>query len=316
MTSKKTIGRLIFNLIEILLLPVSIVYIPFIYMLRRIGIEHFYTKKILIYFGVMPIIDYYYEPQFKFPATFDPSKKRELNLDLQPEKQLIEIEKLLYKEELTLLQKGEGFLFKYDNLSFRQGDADLYYLIVRNYKPKRIIEIGSGHTTKLAVDAIKRNQIDGFQTNITCIDPYEMPWLESMGEINLIRDKVENVSTDIFTSLESGDILFIDSSHIIRPEGDVLFEFFNILPQLKKGVIIHVHDIFTPRHYLKDWYFKRVSFWNEQYLLEAFLQHNDSYEILFALNYLKNDFYDRLAGTLTNLVPDAEPGSFYIRKSK
>jgi hypothetical protein len=119
-----------------------------------------------------------------------------------------------------------------------------------------------------------------------------------------------------FDMLEEGDFLFIDSSHIIRPENDVLFEYFEILPALKKGVIIHIHDIFSPRHYLKSWVLDEYRFWNEQYLLEAFLCYNDSFEIVFSLNYLKNDYYDEVAPVLTNITPASNPASFWLRKTR
>jgi hypothetical protein len=110
--------------------------------------------------------------------------------------------------------------------------------------------------------------------------------------------------------------LFIDSSHIIRPENDVLFEYLEILPALNKGVIIHIHDIFSPRHYRSDWLQKDLRLWNEQYLLEAFLYYNDSFEIIYSLNYLKSNHFNATQQALTNLSEQDQPASIWLRKIK
>ncbi len=140
-----------------------------------------------------------------------------------------------------------------------------------------------------------------------------MPWLEKT-EVTVIREKVENVDISFFSELGEGDILFIDSSHIIRPEGDVLFEYLQLLPTLKKGVIVHVHDIFSPRNYPEVWLRDDVRFWNEQYLLEAFLTHNASWDVIGSLNYLHHNHYEELKKVCPFLTQDREPGSFYLQK--
>jgi hypothetical protein len=110
------------------------------------------------------------------------------------------------------------------------------------------------------------------------------------------------------------DILFIDSSHVIRPHGDVLFEYLQVLPSLNKGVVVHIHDIFSPKNYPSRFLKDEVKFWNEQYLLEAFLTHNDSWEVIGSLNYLHHNYYKNLKSVAPFLSPEREPGSFYIRK--
>jgi hypothetical protein len=140
-----------------------------------------------------------------------------------------------------------------------------------------------------------------------------MAWLESFSEIDVIRRKVEDCDLDWSKSLGPGDLLFIDSSHIIRPQGDVLKEFLEILPQLASGVYVHVHDIFSPKDYLREWVVDEVKFWNEQYLLEALLSNSDRYQVVGALNYLKHRHFDRLNEVSPYLTEDREPGSFYIK---
>jgi hypothetical protein len=129
-----------------------------------------------------------------------------------------------------------------------------------------------------------------------------------------MRQKAEHVNKAVFAELEKDDILFIDSSHIIRPQGDVLFEVLEILPSLNPGVIVHFHDIFSPRDYLKEWVMDEVKFWNEQYLLEAFLTCNRDWKILGALNYLHHNHFEALRAKCPFLARDREPGSFYIQK--
>ncbi|MCX5694939.1 MAG: hypothetical protein NT014_07495 [Candidatus Omnitrophica bacterium] len=156
-------------------------------------------------------------------------------------------------------------------------------------------------------------EVSGYKCKHICIEPYEMPWLESTG-VKVIRQKVENMGREFFFFFFQNDILFIDSSHIIRPQGDVLFEYLELMPSLKMGVIVHIHDIFSPRDYKAEWVIDDVRFWNEQYLLEAFLTSNKDYKIIGALNYLHHNHYDRLRAKCHFLSQEREPGSFYIQK--
>ena len=169
--------------------------------------------------------------------------------------------------------------------------------------------------TSAAIKAIHKNheQDPDYECDHVCVEPYEMAWLEKTN-VSVIRKKVEDVELSFFSTLQENDILFIDSSHIIRPQGDVLFEYLELLPTINKGVIVHIHDIFSPRNYLKSWLEDEVRFWNEQYLLEAFLCHNNSWKIIGALNYLHHNHYEKLKSVAPFLTPDREPGSFYIQK--
>ncbi|WP_172637525.1 class I SAM-dependent methyltransferase [Sediminibacterium salmoneum] len=275
-------------------------------------------------------MNHYYEPQFIFSRSFDPAAKRALHLDFNVEGQLAFLQLLQHKEELLSLAENldglvsEGGLennsnvatakFYLNNPAFGRGDADLYYLLIRNLKPKRIIEIGSGHSTKLALQAIQKNTSEGHLVSMTCIEPYECNWLEQIEGIELIRKKVEELDPAFFEVLEPNDILFIDSSHIIRPDNDVLFEYLQVLPRIKPGVWIHVHDIFTPRNYPKVWLQDELKFWNEQYLLEAFLSNNKDFQITCSLNYLTKDYYEQTAAVLLNLNTTANPGSFWMKR--
>jgi predicted O-methyltransferase YrrM len=317
---KENFKKICLKLFDIISFPFSFLYLPVIRQFKRFGMHHFRLNLFSFRaFGIFPIRDHYYEPQFKFSKDFDPQKKRKLPLDFNIPRQLDNLKALDRKHELLSLPKektGDAIAYYLANGSFEEGDADLYYLMIRNLKPRKIIEIGSGFSTLLALEAIRKNALEGHTTELFCIEPYEWNWLNNIKEITLIRKKVEEMDPVFFDMLEEGDFLFIDSSHIIRPENDVLFEYFEILPALKKGVIIHIHDIFSPRHYLKSWVLDEYRFWNEQYLLEAFLCYNDSFEIVFSLNYLKNDYYDEVAPVLTNTTPASNPASFWLRKTR
>jgi hypothetical protein len=209
----------------------------------------------------------------------------------------------------------DDLTYSFNKGPFRSGDAEILYSMVRNKQPKKIIEIGCGHSTLLIQHAINWNKKTNsiYECEHICIEPYENLWLSKL-KINVIREKVEDLSIDLFTSLGENDILFIDSTHIIRPQGDVLFEYLEILPNLKSGVIVHVHDIFSPKDYLNEWKFQGLNFWDEQYLLEAFLSCNHQFQIICAVNYLKNNYYSELAIRCPLLIPDREPGSFWFKK--
>jgi predicted O-methyltransferase YrrM len=314
----RAVKKIICAITDILLAPFSLIFLPLLKLVRRLGVENFTIhRKLFLGIGVFPVRDHYYEPQLKYSAEFDAKKKRELPLDFDIPQQLDALKNLQYKEELKTLQisnPGKMGEFYVNNPNFGPGDAELYYLVIRNTKPKKIIEIGSGFSTLLAIEAIRKNKAEGFITELTCIEPYEVGWLAAHTEINLIQQRVETLDPSLFRALQANDILFIDSSHIIRPENDVLFEFMQLLPALNPGVLIHIHDIFSPRHYRQDWLTQLYRFWNEQYLLEAFLYNNKKFKIIYSLNYLKNDYFDTTKEALIHLAPGDEPSSFWVKK--
>lgn len=188
------------------------------------------------------------------------------------------------------------------------------YNIVRHIKPKRIIEVGCGTSTKIIQHALKNNDVEhSYRATHVCVEPYEQAWLASFPNIQLVREKIELLDLKLFRELEAGDLLFIDSSHMVRPQGDVLHEYLTIIPSLNNGIYVHVHDIFTPHDYLEQWIKENVLFWNEQYVLEALLTGNKSLEVVAALNLLKHKHYSDLHRVCPYLTPEREPGSFYFR---
>lgn len=303
-------------LLCLLVLPAAVV----MKLVRRLGVHRLpMSRKVLNAVGVFPVRNHYYEPQFVFTGDVSRfSRDRQLpGIDWQGERQAAFLQSLSFASELAGLSRqplpaGEYYL---SNGNFEAGDAEFLYQFVRHFKPGKIIEIGSGYSTLMAAKALKKNREDEplRQFEHICVEPFEMPWLEQQG-VKVIRKMVEDVGIDLFRTLEAGDMLFIDSSHMIRPEGDVLFEYLELLPQLKPGVLVHVHDIFSPRNYPKTWLVDEVRLWNEQYLLEAYLSDNPQWEIVAGLNYLHHNHGAALRAACPYLEDKCEPGSFYLRK--
>jgi len=290
--------------IDVLMCPVVLLSALALKLVRRIGVNLMpISRKIFLGVGVFPIEDHYYEPLFN-PAHLnaDFAKPRELPaINWNTESQISFLGALApFAREVPMLPNG----------AFSGADADFWYCLIRFLKPRRIIEVGCGYSTRLAIKALAEN---GAECLHICIEPYEQPWLEKSGA-KILRKRLEDVDKSMFRELHADDILFIDSSHIIRPQGDVLTEVLEILPLLAPGVVVHFHDIFSPRHYHYKWVAEEVRLWNEQYLLEAFLSHNCQWEILGALNYLKHEYHDALKSVCQSLTADQEPGSFYIRR--
>ena len=166
-------------------------------------------------------------------------------------------------------------------------EAQALYAVLRYYKPKRIIEVGSGVSTWCMLNALKTNKKEhNSDCQITCIDPYPSIKIKSIPEIDLIEKQVQTVSfDDAFSALAANDLLFIDSSHTVKPGSDVNHLILEILPKLNAGVVVHFHDIFHNFEYPLEW-IKQGRAWNESYLLRAFLQYNDAFHILLFNAYL------------------------------
>jgi len=310
------------------ILPViDILLIPFVYpaawlmkIIRRAGLHRLpFCKSVLLKVGVFPVRNHYYEPQFDYRNKKHPlSQDRSLpGIHWNIDEQLKILGDFTYANELADIpqEKPASLEFYFNNITFESGDAEYWYQLIRFFKPAKIIEVGSGNSTLMAIKAICKNREESghYQCKHVCIEPFQNPWLVDTG-VTVLRKKVEDIEPGFFSGLEENDILFIDSSHIIRPQGDVLFEYLELLPTLKKGVIVHIHDIFSPKNYLRRWLEDEVRFWNEQYLLEAFLSHNRDWKIIGALNYLHHNHYEKLKSVAPYLTPGREPGSFYIQK--
>lgn len=215
------------------------------------------------------------------------------------EKEQVEMLKLMgemYKSIPDWLNVHENketpYRYRWGNDSLNWGDAIALHCMLRIVKPKKMIEVGSGYTSAITLDT---NEFYlGNSINLTFIEPYAdrlKNLLKKSDEITLIEKGLQDIPLNTFATLDEGDILFIDSTHVSKINSDVNYLFFEILPMLKKGVIIHLHDIFYPFEYPKQWILKgRI--WNELYLLRAFLQNNNNYKIIFFQNMMEEKYMD------------------------
>lgn len=174
--------------------------------------------------------------------------------------------------------------FHFDNPTFSGTDALVLYCMVRYFKPNRVVEVGSGMSTRLSAHAALLNG----NTEVVAIEPYPDPVLQQgfPGLSTLIVKPIQTVDLSFFEQLQAQDILFIDTTHVVRTGSDVNFLFLEVLPRLNSGVIVHIHDIFLPYDYPRAWVIDQHRFWNEQYLAQAFLIYNSAFDVLFANNYM------------------------------
>jgi hypothetical protein len=172
-------------------------------------------------------------------------------------------------------------------------DAAVLYGVVRERRPGRIIEIGSGASTLVIAAAIRAARRDHpqYAPRFTCIEPFVPPYLQPAPvEVSeVLAHPVQSLSLDLFRELAPGDLLFIDSTHVVNYGSDVVFEFLEILPILPVGVMVHVHDIFLPLDYPERWQKEHRFFWNEQYLLQAFLTLNPHYRVDIAVHAVSHE---------------------------
>jgi predicted O-methyltransferase YrrM len=308
------------QLIDLLALPLTAVAAWWMRRLRSAGLFRLpRTMRLLRRIGVFPIRDHFYEPLFDpRHLRHDLDDARDLpGIDWNVDGQLETIGQLDYAEELREfpMQETPGAPFHYANGAFGPGDAEVLYGMLRHLRPSRLLEIGSGYSTRVAQAALARNLVDdsAAATHHVCVDPYAADGIEETGA-EVLRVRVEELDLDRFRALEAGDILFIDSSHVLRPQGDVLFEFLRVLPVLAPGVVVHVHDIHSPADYPRAWVIDEVRLWGEQYLLEAFLSMNDGYRVLAALAFLQRSHPEALHRACPILAdhPQDRPGSFWM----
>jgi hypothetical protein len=272
--------------------------------------------------GVTVVASHYYEPTYDIRDIFrDPEEPRPLaGIDWNLDGQVKLLEQFQFGDALRALDGRQhcGRAFSYKNDFFGPGDAEALYSMIRHFKPRRIVEIGCGQSTLVAHFAIHdaTAQDSQYRCRHICYEPYENPWLEDLG-VEIKREPIERADLALFRSLSPGDIVFIDSSHTLRPMGDVEFEYLHILPILPKGVIVHVHDIFSPRDYPAKWLKEDRRFWNEQYLLETFLSFNKEFEIICSLNHLMNLGSSQFKAAFPILAergPVPFVGSFWFRR--
>jgi len=227
-------------------------------------------------------------------------------------------EQLALAHELApMWPKSADVWSRYDsnNRMFGLADSSIYFSMLMHYRPARIVEVGSGFSSALALD-VRDSVLPGLQ--LTFIEPYPDRLLGLLtpadrARSELIRRPVQDVDIQCFESLEAGDILFIDSSHVSKAGSDINWLFFHILPRLKAGVHIHIHDIFYPFEYSSNWLEQRRS-WNECYVVRAFLTCNDTFRITMFASWLWAE-HSEVAREFLPVSVDEQPGSLWLTKA-
>jgi len=242
-----------------------------------------------------------------------------VHLDEVEQLTLIDRLSAAYGSEMAALPRrasGSRNGFHLDNGHFETVDAEIYFGLIRERAPRRILEIGSGYSTRLALIALEKNRREGKPGGITLCDPRPPGWARtgSDGIDRIIASPVQELPLREFTALEPSDILFIDSTHVLAIGSDVQYLFLDVLPRLGPGVLVHVHDIFFPQEYPRYWVRDRLRFWNEQYVLQAFLAFNTRFRVVWASHWMAVRHPERVARAIPSFEPGKSPGSFWMER--
>lgn len=203
-------------------------------------------------------------------------------------------------------------------------DARTLYYMLREHKPRRYLEVGSGLSTFYASLAAAKNREEGSPLSITCIEPYPFDALRTVPDFTLVEGFVQDIPLSRFDELEAGDVLFIDSSHALKIDSDVAFLFLEALPRVKPGVLVHIHDVHFPFNgpYPADtWLFgeRWPVYWNEAMVVQTFLAFNSSFEVQLSVPMIRHDeerfLVDRFPGYATLAQDPNPPSSLWIKRT-
>jgi predicted O-methyltransferase YrrM len=206
--------------------------------------------------------------------------------------------------------------FRIENGTYESVDAETLYAMLRSAKPARVIELGSGTSSHVIAAALRRNREEGAEADYRVFDPF--PWqateLGPAEDVDVVALGATDVPADAFSSLASGDVLFVDTTHTVKTGGDVPHLVLDVLPELAPGVLIHFHDIFLPYEYPREWVVNMRLAWAEQYLLQAFLAFNDEFEVVLPVHALARSAPDEVRRLVASFGPGVAPGAFWIRR--
>lgn len=213
-------------------------------------------------------------------------------------------------------EQSGGLRYYFNNTAFSHGDGRILSAMLRHFQPPRLVEVGSGYSSACAMDTIDR-YLSG-KVAVSFIEPYpelliNLLGKEGMGRVTIHATGVQNADMTVFTQLEAGDFLFIDSTHIMKTGSDVCHELFNVLPALRPGVFVHFHDIFWPFEYGTEWVLQENRSWNELYGLRAFLMYNDTFEVVFFNDYFVKHCRDTIQADDPAMLKNSG-GSIWLRK--
>lgn len=270
--------------------------------------------------GVQVVLKTYYSPipdLANLPAgvwdTRDPLRGISFDLDAQMEF----VERELSGPVGELVWGGDvdaRYVYKPDNDSYPLPDARVLYGMIRHLRPRQIVELGSGQTTRVMAQACRENARAGTSTQLRAFDPFPTAIDDNLpGLAELVRTKAQDVPDEVFSELQAGDVLFVDTTHTVKIASDVNHIILRVLPLLAEGVYVHIHDIFLPYEYPQFFFADYGLYWAEQYLLQAFLEFNSSFEVLCAVHALGREQGSRMA--VAGVLAQGEIGSsFWVRR--
>lgn len=214
------------------------------------------------------------------------------------------------------VRKSASHRYHYENPAYGHSDAIILACMMRHFKPSRIIEVGSGYSSCAILDTRERHL--GAKVEVTFIEPFPELLLSLVrpadrNTFEVLPTRLQDVPIETFRSLQSGDLLFIDSTHVSKTGSDVNYLFFEVLPALNAGVHVHLHDIFYPFEYPKEWVMGGRS-WNEIYVLRAFLQFNTAFSISMMNTYLQHFHRERFALRMPLCLKNSGGSIWMLRK--
>lgn len=193
-------------------------------------------------------------------------------------------------------------------------DAFVLYAMIREYKPKMMVEVGSGDTTKISLEALRRNRDEGHHFRFLAVEPFPRDDLRALRDpdFELVVKVVQEVDLEL---LSEADLLFIDSSHVSKIDSDVNYEMLEVIPRLKAGAVIHWHDITIPTNYWQDWVQHGKIFWNESFMVHTFMLFNDAFRVLWGARYMGLSHFEELRARFPYLTPQHRLMSFWIQRN-
>ena len=259
------------------------------------------------------------EIELRESELFDDRIRTCPGIDLNDEAQLkLFREFVTYYEDVPFAEEAtSGRRYHFQNAFFSYGDSIILYSFLRHFKPKRVVEVGSGFSSAVMLDT--SSEFLDQQPAFTFIDPnperlHGLLSPEDERTCEILDVPVQRVGLERFGELGEGDVLFIDSSHVVRIGSDVSYLVFEVLPSLARGVIVGIHDILWPFEYPREW-LRRGYAWNEAYLLRSFLQYNDTFEVLYYNDYFAKKFGDEVHQHMP-LIERDPGGTLWLRKKR
>ncbi len=251
---------------------------------------------------------------FYSPLTSASDVSRALRWAQTPAVDMAEANQLALAAKIrpVMEQPPPGPRYVAPNTMYGPSDAAVYRGMLHHLRPARIIEVGSGYSTAIALDEAAAAGFSGLE--ITCIEPFPDRLLGLLtaadrSRVTIYRQPVQDTAPDVYTRLGDGDVLFVDSTHVVKAGSDVVWLMLHVLPRLAPGVVVHLHDVFWPFEYPAAW-LREHRDWTENYLLHAFLIGNTSWEIMLFSSWLWRCHPEMVPEQLVA----QEPGSIWLRR--